>query len=723
MGLFGRRWPMGEATFSVVLANVILAVTLLAVLEPRPVGHIGARGRAAHFDAEFTLLSGLRRVDTASPANKGRHNGVRTSAVATAATPTDFSCTRFTCLDTYRCGVEDGRLQVFIAADVATGRRPSRQFVQALAAVAASSHLTHDPNQACVVIPAVDTSAASPALVDALGSTLAGSPLWDRGGNHLILSWSPAAAAVPRGEAMLAAPGLHGANFRANFDISLPALPPQGGRASNASRRNVASWTHSPRWLVLVHQIQLERSLKEDLAHLRLRHPGHLAIVEDCGTGGDLCLNGHKVTLDELAAQAAFCIVGPTGPGRPPDSHALAEVMSVGCVPVLVSAEAHALPFAERLDWTRFAVLIRRADVTSLLSTLGHVPPAQVLAMKRMLESVFEKYMSSPENIVLTALRILEERLFPQLRRSRRRWTPSVTAIEEPLPPPPPPVLDHYRPSYEEGFTAVILTYNRPESLFILLQRLAEVPSLAAVLVVWNNPDAAPPPQSQWPSSGKPVQLIRTSANLLSDRFFPYAAIATDCVLSLDDDIVMLTADELEFGYRVWLEHPDRLVGFPSRTHVVVKPDGSEKESFSWRYESEWTNDVSMVLTGAAFYHVYWHWAYTAAEDGSPLARAKAHADAALNCEDIAFNFMVAAATGKAPIKVGPRKKFRAANAASGLSTELATYLEARSHCVNLFATWYGHMPLVKAEFRGDPLLFKEGLPVRLQRYPDLGTL
>ena len=57
---------------------------------------------------------------------------------------------------------------------------------------------------------------------------------------------------------------------------------------------------------------------------------------------------------------------------------------------------------------------------------------------------------------------------------------------------------------------------------------------------------------------------------------------------SLDDDITMLTKDELEFGYqvgfnisnspsnqwqcqyifqKVWRQFPDRIVGFPSRTH------------------------------------------------------------------------------------------------------------------------------------------------------------
>lgn len=55
--------------------------------------------------------------------------------------------------------------------------------------------------------------------------------------------------------------------------------------------------------------------------------------------------------------------------------------------------------------------------------------------------------------------------------------------------------------------------------------------------------------------------MIRTAANKLSNRFYPYEEIQTEAVLSIDDDIVMLTADELEFGYEVWREFPDRIVG------------------------------------------------------------------------------------------------------------------------------------------------------------------
>lgn len=93
------------------------------------------------------------------------------------------------------------------------------------------------------------------------------------------------------------------------------------------------------------------------------------------------------------------------------------------------------------------------------------------------------------------------------------------------------------------------------------------------------------------------MELIRTKENKLSNRFYPYDQIETEAVLSIDDDIVMLTPDELEFGFEVWREFPDRIVGFPSRTHVW------DNNTNQWKYESEWTNKISMVLTGAAFHH------------------------------------------------------------------------------------------------------------------------
>lgn len=57
--------------------------------------------------------------------------------------------------------------------------------------------------------------------------------------------------------------------------------------------------------------------------------------------------------------------------------------------------------------------------------------------------------------------------------------------------------------------------------------------------------------ESLWPKIGVPLKVVRTEENKLSNRFFPYDEIETEAVLAIDDDIIMLTSDELQFGYEV----------------------------------------------------------------------------------------------------------------------------------------------------------------------------
>ncbi|KAL0163952.1 hypothetical protein M9458_039705, partial [Cirrhinus mrigala] len=53
----------------------------------------------------------------------------------------------------------------------------------------------------------------------------------------------------------------------------------------------------------------------------------------------------------------------------------------------------------------------------------------------------------------------------------------------------------------------------------------------------------------------------------------------------------------VDFAFIVWQSFPDRIVGYPARSHYWDSGKGR------WGYTSKWTNEYSMVLTGAAFYH------------------------------------------------------------------------------------------------------------------------
>ena len=136
----------------------------------------------------------------------------------------------------------------------------------------------------------------------------------------------------------------------------------------------------------------------------------------------------------------------------------------------------------------------------------------------------------------------------------------------------------------QEQFTVVMLTYEREQVLINSLARLYGLPYLNKVLVVWNSPN---PPSSdlQWPDIGVPIHVVKTEKNSLNNRFLPYEAIETEAVLSVDDD-AHLRHDEIIFGFRVWRENRDRLVGFPGRYHAW------DLQHNSWNYNSNYSCEL-----------------------------------------------------------------------------------------------------------------------------------
>ncbi|NWR42458.1 EXTL3 protein, partial [Regulus satrapa] len=249
-----------------------------------------------------------------------------------------------------------------------------------------------------------------------------------------------------------------------------------------------------------------------------------------------------------------------------------------------------------------------------------------------------------------------------------------------------------------EQFTVVMLTYEREEVLMNSLERLNGLPYLNKVVVVWNSPKL-PSEDLLWPDIGVPIMVVRTEKNSLNNRFLPWDQIDTEAILSIDDD-AHLRHDEIMFGFRVWREARDRIVGFPGRYHAWDIPHQS------WLYNSNYSCELSMVLTGAAFFHKYYAYLYSYV---MPQA-IRDMVDEYINCEDIAMNFLVSHLTRKPPIKVTSRWTFRCPGCPQALSHDDSHFHE-RHKCINFFVKVYGYMPLLYTQFRVDSVLFKTRLP------------
>lgn len=249
-----------------------------------------------------------------------------------------------------------------------------------------------------------------------------------------------------------------------------------------------------------------------------------------------------------------------------------------------------------------------------------------------------------------------------------------------------------------EQFTVVMLTYEREAVLIDSLQRLHGLPHLNKVIVVWNSLKP-PSPDLRWPEIGVPIEVVRAKKNSLNNRFLPFSSIETEAVLSVDDD-THLRHDEIVFGFRVWREARDRIVGFPGRYHAW---DVNHK---SWYYNSNHSCELSMVLMGAAFFHKYYSYLYTYV---MPQA-IRDQVDEYMNCEDIAMNFLVSHITRKPPLKVTSRWTFRCPGCTVSLSHD-NSHFEERHTCLNFFVRVYGYMPLLYTQFRLDSVLFKTRIP------------
>jgi len=120
---------------------------------------------------------------------------------------------------------------------------------------------------------------------------------------------------------------------------------------------------------------------------------------------------------------------------------------------------------------------------------------------------LYDRYFSSMEKITETTLEILADRVFPHLTRDYTYWNiPSykvdikqkfnfscVKQIVSFIQEKPSPLFLPVTAPKTRGFTAVILTYDRLELLFLLINKLVKVPSLSKVLVIWNNQHKDPP--------------------------------------------------------------------------------------------------------------------------------------------------------------------------------------------------------------------------------------
>ncbi|XP_036113159.1 exostosin-like 1 [Molossus molossus] len=596
--------------------------------------------------------------------------------------PHGGSCNWGACFDASKC--KRGGFKVFM--DPVAGPVSETQ-LKILASIEGSRYHTVSPTEACLHVLSLDAPAGQCSLVP---------PEWNEGQNHLVLRLHPASCSwtFQLGQAMVAEASPTVDAFRPGFDVALPLLPEthpfQGGAPGQLQQ-------HSP-------------------------HPGValLALAEErggwrtAGTNSSACPwdghcdqnHGSEQTHPRASLpNAIFCLI--PGPGA---SHFL-QALQAGCIPVLLSPHWE-LPFSEVIDWTKAAIVADERLPLQVLAALQEMPPTRVLALRQQTQFLWDTYFSSVEKVIHTTLEIIQDRILGVSAHPTLLWnSPPGALLTLPMFSTSPSDFPFYhlqQGSRPEGrFSALIWVGAPGQPPLKLIQAVAGSQHCAQILVLWSNDKPLPP---RWPETVVPLIVIKGHRKV-SDRFFPYSAISTDAILSLDAHSSLSTS-EVDFAFAVWQSFPERMVGFVTWSHFWDEAQGG------WGYTAERANEFSMVLTSAAFYHRYYHTLFTYS-----LSKAlRSLADDAPTCVDVLMNFLVASVTKLPPIKVPYGKghqEGRPPLVPAGLGSEPAPQ-PLNQDCINQVAAGFGHMPLVSSRLRLDPVLFKDPVSVLRKKYRSL---
>ncbi|XP_078123087.1 exostosin-1b isoform X1 [Sander vitreus] len=623
------------------------------------------------------------------------------------------------------------------------GEKISESYQNILSTIEGSRFYTSDPGQACLFVLSLDTldrDQLSPQYVHNLKTKVQNLPLWNDGRNHLIFNlysgtWPDYTEDLgfDMGQAMLAKASISTENVRPNFDVSIPLFSKEHPRTGG--ERGYLKYNSIPPFRKYMLVFKGKRYLtgigsdtRNALHHVH--NAEDVVLLTTCKHGKDWqkhkdarCDKDNaeydKYDYKEMLHNSTFCLVPR---GRRLGSFRFLEALQAACVPVMLS-NGWELPFSEIIDWNTAAVIGDERLLLQIPTTVRSIHQDKILSLRQQTQFLWEAYFSSVEKIVLTTLEIIQDRVFEHGSRSSLMWNshpgglfalPQYSGYLGDFPFYYATLGIKPYPKFTAVIHAVSPLVSQSQPILKLLVAVAKSQYCAQIIVLWNC-DKPLPAKHRWPATSVPVIVIEGENKVMSSRFLPYETIVTDAVLSLDEDTVLSTT-EVDFAFTVWQSFPERIVGYPARSHFW----DSNKER--WGYTSKWTNDYSMVLTGAAIYHRYYHYLYT---NYLPTSL-KGMVDQLANCEDILMNFLVSAVTKLPPIKVTQKKQYK--ETMMGQSSRASRWADPdhfaqRQTCMNKFASWFGAMPLVHSQMRLDPVLFKDQVSILRKKYRDIERL
>lgn len=125
-----------------------------------------------------------------------------------------------------------------------------------------------------------------------------------------------------------------------------------------------------------------------------------------------------SIDYQSLMQNATFCLVPR---GRRLGSYRFLEALSVGCIPVLLSND-WVKPFHEVIDWKQVVVDADERQLFQLPELLRSFDAERIRRMRSLSLAIYRTYFSSVQQIVLTTIDIISDRIRSQAAKSLSSW-------------------------------------------------------------------------------------------------------------------------------------------------------------------------------------------------------------------------------------------------------------------------------------------------------------
>ncbi len=280
-------------------------------------------------------------------------------------------------------------------------------------------------------------------------------------------------------------------------------------------------------------------------------------------------------------------------------------------------------------------------------------------------------------------------------QQQQQQQQQSQTSHESPTTTPWTTTRPLVKPLDQQKYTIRINTWRRNDQLITSVHHFLTCPGVHQIQIIWcDDVKVHPPPKEILELTTSTTTTTNQSRvvieyhfiNSLNERFHILHRPETLGILSIDDD-VLRPCEAVDDGFFRWVDHPDRMVGFDYRMHVVSSSSSSSSSDHSntnksnnnkhkhlrntkttppsnprttplllnqnekWTYgylsNSQTQNQYSLSLTRFCFLHVDYFDLYMTYMP-KPILQI---IDQTFNCEDIAMSFFVSSLTnGQVPL-------------------------------------------------------------------------